>query len=113
MIALTSDAIVGNVLYGATKGALDRLILASAHELGERGLRATVINPAGRHRVDGRANPGQSPEDATHRPARHPCRTANLVRFLLSHQGQWINGQLLHSNGGFPKGRAPDLTAST
>ena len=27
--------------------------------------------------------------------------TANLVRFLLSDAGGWINGQLLHSNGGF------------
>ncbi len=33
--------------------------------------------------------------------------TANLVCFLLSDQGQWINGQLLHSNGGFPTGRLP------
>jgi len=27
--------------------------------------------------------------------------TARLVRFLLSEEGSWINGQLLHSNGGF------------
>ena len=46
MIALTSDATVGNVPYGATKGALDRLIPAPARELGERGLRVNVINPA-------------------------------------------------------------------
>ena len=32
---------------------------------------------------------------------------ANLVTFLLSEQGKWINGQLLHSNGGFPTGRLP------
>ena len=31
--------------------------------------------------------------------------TANLVRLLLSAQGAWINGQLLYSNGGYPKGR--------
>ncbi len=36
-----------------------------------------------------------------------PADTANLVRFLLSEQGQWINGQLLHSNGGFPAGELP------
>jgi 3-oxoacyl-[acyl-carrier protein] reductase len=34
-----------------------------------------------------------------------PADAANLVRLLLSEQGQWINGQLLYSNGGFPKGR--------
>jgi 3-oxoacyl-[acyl-carrier protein] reductase len=26
---------------------------------------------------------------------------ANLVSFLLSERGGWINGQLLHSDGGF------------
>lgn len=36
-----------------------------------------------------------------------PADVANLVRFLLSDEGQWINGQLLHSNGGFPKGQLP------
>ncbi|HEX5594711.1 MAG TPA: SDR family oxidoreductase [Micromonosporaceae bacterium] len=30
-----------------------------------------------------------------------PQDTANLVGFLCSPQGQWINGQLLVSNGGF------------
>jgi 3-oxoacyl-[acyl-carrier protein] reductase len=34
-----------------------------------------------------------------------PTDTANLVRFLLSAQGAWINGQLLYGNGGYPKGR--------
>jgi 3-oxoacyl-[acyl-carrier protein] reductase len=29
------------------------------------------------------------------------------ARFLLSKQGEWINGQLLYSNGGYPKGRLP------
>ena len=33
--------------------------------------------------------------------------TANLVRFLLSEEGSWINGQLLHSDGGFPAGQLP------
>ena len=31
----------------------------------------------------------------------------NLVRFLPSDHGQWINGQLLYSNGDFPEGRLP------
>jgi 3-oxoacyl-[acyl-carrier protein] reductase len=30
-----------------------------------------------------------------------PRDTANLVEFLCSPQGGWINGQLLMSNGGF------------
>ena len=34
-----------------------------------------------------------------------PTDVANVVRFLLSDEGAWINGQLIHSDGGFPKGR--------
>jgi 3-oxoacyl-[acyl-carrier protein] reductase len=30
-----------------------------------------------------------------------PQDTAHLVEFLCSPQGQWMNGQLLKSNGGF------------
>lgn len=30
-----------------------------------------------------------------------PDDTADLVRFLLSERGGWINGQLLMSDGGF------------
>jgi 3-oxoacyl-[acyl-carrier protein] reductase len=30
-----------------------------------------------------------------------PQDTAQLVRFLLSDQGSWLNGQLLYSDGGF------------
>jgi 3-oxoacyl-[acyl-carrier protein] reductase len=110
VIALTSDHTIGNLPYGATKGALDRLVLASAHELSGRGLRANVINPGpvdtgwmdDQTRADGIA---MQPTGRLGTPA----DTTNLVRFLLSEQGQWINGQLLYSNGGFPKGHLPRL----
>jgi 3-oxoacyl-[acyl-carrier protein] reductase len=36
-----------------------------------------------------------------------PTDIANLVRFLLSESGKWINGQLLYSNGGYPLGTLP------
>jgi 3-oxoacyl-[acyl-carrier protein] reductase len=108
VIALTSDHTVGNLPYGATKGALDRLVLAAAHELADRKLRANVINP-------GPIDTGWM-DDTTRASAiamqptgrlGTPEDVAHLVRFLLSDQGQWINGQLLYSNGGFPKGRLP------
>jgi 3-oxoacyl-[acyl-carrier protein] reductase len=108
VLALTSDHTVGNLPYGATKGALDRLVLASAHELGERGLRANVINP-------GPVDTGWMTDEIRESGLRQqptgrlgtPADTANLVRFLLSPEGSWINGQLLYSNGGFPKGNLP------
>ena len=108
VIALTSDHTAGNLPYGATKGALDRLVLAAAHELADRGLRSNVVNP-------GPIDTGWMDEvtratclalQPTGRLGT-PEDVANLVRFLLSDRGQWINGQLLHSNGGFPTGRLP------
>jgi 3-oxoacyl-[acyl-carrier protein] reductase len=105
VIALTSDHTVGNLPYGATKGALDRLVLAAAHELGDRGLRANVINPGP---VDtGWMDDAIRASGLASQPLGRlgtPADVANLVRFLLSEQGSWINGQLLYSNGGFPKG---------
>jgi 3-oxoacyl-[acyl-carrier protein] reductase len=108
VIALTSDHTVGNLPYGATKGALDRLVLASGHELGDRGLRANVINPGP---VDtGWMDDQTRASGLAMQPSGRlgtPTDVANLVRFLLSDQGQWINGQLLYSNGGYPMGHLP------
>ena len=108
VVALTSDHTVHNLPYGATKAALDRIVLAAAHELGDRGLRANVINP-------GPVDTGWMTDQTraavlAQQPTGRlgtPTDVANLVRFLLSDQGQWITGQLLYSNGGFPTGRLP------
>ncbi len=42
---MTSDDTVGNLPYGATKGALDRVVLAAAKELAHLHVTANVINP--------------------------------------------------------------------
>ena len=106
--ALTSDHTVHNLPYGVTKGALDRLVLASAHELGHLGLRANVINPGPIDTgwMDDEIRASGLAEQPTGRLGT-PDDISNLVRFLLSEQGRWINGQLLYSNGGFPTGRLP------
>ena len=104
VVALTSDATVRNLPYGATKGALDRLVIAAAHELADRGVVANVVNP-------GPVDTGWMDEQVREAGAGMtaagrlgtPGDTANLVRFLFSEQGGWINGQLLQSNGGFPR----------
>jgi 3-oxoacyl-[acyl-carrier protein] reductase len=102
IVALTSDHAAHNLPYGASKGALDRIVIAAAIELGPRGVRANVINP-------GPIDTGwMSPEIRAAATAGTPAGrlgtstdTADLVRFLLSGGGSWINGQLLYSNGGF------------
>ncbi|MEU3019923.1 SDR family oxidoreductase [Nocardiopsis sp. NPDC007018] len=101
IIALTSDHVVGNLPYGASKGALDRIVLASARELADRGVTANVVNPGP---VDTGWMPDQVREEcAAHTPLGRlgtPGDTAHLVDFLCSAQGGWVNGQLLRSDGG-------------
>jgi 3-oxoacyl-[acyl-carrier protein] reductase len=108
VVALTGDHTVGNLPYGVTKAGLDRLVLAAAHDLGDKGLRANVINPGP---IDtGWMTDEMRTECLAQQPTGRmgtPADTANLVRFLLSDQGDWINGQLLYSNGGWPKGHLP------
>jgi 3-oxoacyl-[acyl-carrier protein] reductase len=103
VVALTSDHTVGNLPYGTTKGALDRLVIAAAHELADRRLLANVVNPGP---VDTGWMDDRTREELTARtPAGRlgtPEDTADLVRFLFSERGSWVNGQLLYSNGGFP-----------
>jgi 3-oxoacyl-[acyl-carrier protein] reductase len=102
IIALTSDHTVNNLPYGASKGALDRITLAAAHELAHLGITANVVNPGpvdtGWMTDEGRAQVlRQTPLNRLGTPQ----DTAHLVDFLCSPEGQWINGQLLMSNGGF------------
>jgi 3-oxoacyl-[acyl-carrier protein] reductase len=102
IVALTSDHTAANLPYGASKGALDRIVIAAATELREQGITANVVNP-------GPVDTGWiSPELATELVTRTPLGrlgrpedTASLVAFLCSAEGGWINGQLLYSNGGF------------
>jgi 3-oxoacyl-[acyl-carrier protein] reductase len=102
IVGLTSDHTVHNLPYGATKGALDRVVLAATHELADLDVRANVINPGP---VDtGWMDDQVRASGAAATPGGRlggPETTADMVRFLLSEQGRWINGQLLLSNGGF------------
>lgn len=101
IVALTSDHTVGNLPYGASKGALDRVTLAAAHELAHLGVTANVVNP-------GPVDTGWMNDELREALVQGtplgrlgtPQDTAHLVDFLCSPQGQWVNGQLLKSNGG-------------
>ncbi|MGI5268745.1 SDR family oxidoreductase [Nonomuraea sp. CA-218870] len=101
IVALTSDHVVGNLPYGASKGALDRITLAAARELAHLGVTANVINPGP---VDTGWMSGELRDTVVgHTPLGRlgtPRDTADLVEFLCSPRGQWINGQLLKSDGG-------------
>jgi 3-oxoacyl-[acyl-carrier protein] reductase len=102
IVALTSDAIVENMPYGASKGALDRIVIGAARELADRGITSNAVNPGP---IDtGWMDDGVREFVLARTPAGRggrPSDTAALVAFLLSEDGGWINGQLLHSDGGF------------
>jgi len=101
IVAVTSDHVAGNLPYGASKGALDRITLAAARELAHLGVTANVVNP-------GPVDTGwMSDELAARLPSLvplgrlgRPSDTADLVAFLCSAEGGWISGQLLRSDGG-------------
>lgn len=101
VVALTSDHTVENLPYGATKGALDRVVIAAAHELAPKKVRANVVNPGP---VDtGWMTPELRRELVARQPLGRlgtPTDIANLVRFLLSDAGSWMTGQLLYCDGG-------------
>lgn len=101
ILSITSDHTAHNLPYGASKGAMDRIVLAAAVELAEQGITANVVNP-------GATDTGwMSPEIEAQVLAGNlqprlgqPADVANLVSFLCSPEGQWVNAQLLYSNGG-------------
>ncbi len=102
VVAFTSDHVTGNLPYGASKGALDRIVISAARELGPRGISANVVNP-------GPIDTGWMDEDlrAALLPAQPlgrlgtPADIAGIVAFLLSPAGRWVSGQLISADGGF------------
>jgi 3-oxoacyl-[acyl-carrier protein] reductase len=102
VVALTSDATTGNLPYGASKAALDRIVISAARELGPMGISANVLNP-------GPIDTGWMSDDLRSTLVEHhplgrlgtPADIAAVVSFLVSPEGRWISGQLLQSDGAF------------
>jgi 3-oxoacyl-[acyl-carrier protein] reductase len=101
IIALTSDHVAGNLPYGASKGgALDRIVLAAAREFQDLGIVANVANP--RPTDTGWMNAQQMENFSRQIPEGRvslPKDCANLVRFLCSAEGGWINGSCTATGG--------------
>lgn len=102
IVALTSDHVTGNLPYGASKGALDRLVISAARELGPRGISANVLNPGPIDTgwMDDETREGLTEMTPLGRLGR-PRDVAAVVEFLISDEGRWISGQLLKSDGAF------------
>ncbi|GAA4266576.1 SDR family oxidoreductase [Frondihabitans peucedani] len=102
IVALTSDHTVHNLPYGASKGALDRIVIAAARELAHLGLSSNALNP-------GPVDTGWMDDDTRRvlterQPTGRlgtPAQIAETVRFLLSPEGHWVSGQLIKADGAF------------
>jgi len=101
IVAITSDHTAYHLPYGASKGAMDRIVLAAAWEFRTKGITANVINPGG-------TDTGWMSEEIKAKVKEwtlagrigQPQDCANLLNFLCSKEGSWVNAQLLYSNGG-------------
>jgi 3-oxoacyl-[acyl-carrier protein] reductase len=102
IVALTSDATTGNLPYGASKGALDRIVISAARELGPKQISANVLNPGP---IDtGWMNDAIRNDLVRQQPfgrLGQPADIGSIVAFLVSNEGRWISGQLLNADGGF------------
>lgn len=102
IVALTSDHTAFNLPYGASKGALDRIVIAAARELGPLGISANVLNPGP---IDTGWMSREVREELTVRqPGGRlgtPADIGATVAFLLSPAGRWVSGQLVKADGGF------------
>ena len=101
IVAFTSGALHGEVAYGASKAAIERLVIAAAAELGPQGITVNALNP-------GATDTGWMSTQLYERirettPLGRVGRAedaAELVAFLCSPAGGWITGQILISDGG-------------
>lgn len=102
IVAFTSDDTTGNLAYGASKAALDRIVLAAAVELAPLGVSCNVINPGP---TDTGWMSAEMLADVAERTplgrAGNPADAAKLVSFLCSPSGGWVNGQMINSDGGW------------
>lgn len=102
ILAFTSDHTTGNLPYGASKGALDRIVISAARELGPRGISANVVNP-GPIDTGWMDDPTREHLTGLHPLGRlgQPRDIGALVSFLVSEEGRWVSGQLINADGAF------------
>jgi 3-oxoacyl-[acyl-carrier protein] reductase len=102
IVALTSDHTTGNLPYGASKGALDRIVISAARELAPLGISSNALNPGP---IDtGWMTDGVRTTITADQPTGRlgtPQDVAEYVAHLVSPAGRWVSGQLLHADGGY------------
>jgi 3-oxoacyl-[acyl-carrier protein] reductase len=101
IVAFTTSAVHGEIAYGASKKALEQIVVASAVELGPKGITVNAVDPGPTDTGWLSAELAERIGEAT--PLRRigrPEDAAELVAFLCSPRGGWITGQTMVSDGG-------------
>lgn len=93
--------------YAVTKGGINSLMRHVARRWGPEGVNANCVAPGFVHTPEGKASGFPPPQNVKDQLARIPGTRvgrvediAGVVAMLLSDDGQWINGQVYHVNGG-------------
>ena len=91
-------------VYSGSKAAVERMVLAAAKELGERGITVNAVAPGP---VDDTfyqdaETAGSMAAAAQHSPRGrlgHPDDITPVVGFLVSDSAAWVSGQVVRTNG--------------
>jgi 3-oxoacyl-[acyl-carrier protein] reductase len=92
----------GELAYVATKGAISAFTVTLAAELAHLRITVNAVDP-------GPTNSGWMNEEVQQfllpkfpmKRIGQPEDVARLIKFLASDEGEWITGQIIHSDGGF------------
>ncbi|MEV4532460.1 SDR family oxidoreductase [Asanoa sp. NPDC049518] len=101
----TIAAAPGNVLYCASKAALEQVTAVAARELGPRGITVNTVSPGATDTDLLRANNSaealaQSAAEAALGRLGRPDDVAAVVAFLTTADAGWITGQNIRATGG-------------
>lgn len=103
----------GEVAYASAKAALAGATLTLADQLADVGITVNTVNPGP---VDtGYMTPELLRQLAPMAPFGRfgkPDDPARLIEWLVSDDGRWMTGQVLNTEGGFARWRAPAGTES-
>lgn len=103
LTALTT-VVPQNVLYCASRGAVEQMVRVLAKDLGQKGITVNSVNPGptdtdcfhhGKTEEQVKTFAALSPEGRIGLPN----DIAGVVSFVASDQAKWINGQVLLVNG--------------
>jgi 3-oxoacyl-[acyl-carrier protein] reductase len=95
----------GEIAYATTKGAIDAFTMTLSAELASKGITVNAINPG--PTVTGWMTEEIKKNLLSKFPTGRigmPSDAARLICFLASNEGEWITGQVIHSEGGFRRG---------